>query len=80
LVARVSPSLISPPFLIKIKHPHWKEYLICGFKYIKDFQNCKKILATYPLKLAPNPLKGAISVVFSVNMDPHPDLGLPPTP
>jgi len=37
LVARVSQSLISPPFLIKIKHPEKKEYLICGVKGKKDF-------------------------------------------
>jgi hypothetical protein len=42
LVARVSLSLISPPFSIKIKHPKWKEYLIYGVKDNKDFEKCKK--------------------------------------
>ena len=37
LVARVSQSLISSPFLIKTKHPERKEYLICKGKGKKDF-------------------------------------------
>jgi len=53
LVARVSKSLISPPFLIKIKHPFIrKEYLICGVKDRKDFWKYKKC---FYLTLNPSP-------------------------
>jgi hypothetical protein len=41
LVARVSRSLISSPFLIKTKHPKRKEYLICGVKGKNDFLKYK---------------------------------------
>ena len=40
LVARVSQSLISPPFLIKSNTLQWKEYLIRMCKCNNDFYKC----------------------------------------
>jgi hypothetical protein len=49
LVARVSSSLISSPFLIKIKRSLRKEYLICDGKGKNDFYKYKEILKNYKL-------------------------------
>jgi hypothetical protein len=59
LVARVSQSLISSPFLIKTKHPAIrKEYLICGVKDKKDFWKSQKIYSSISIILPVVPVFG----------------------
>jgi hypothetical protein len=60
LVARVSQSLISPPFLIKTKHPFCrKEYLICEDKGKKDFEKMQEIIFTLTINPIPKRKFGA---------------------